>query len=122
MAYQPAPQGRELQQQDKFLKYTMIALVAVLALASAGRMYLVTTLGERVVADLRRETFSHLVSLSPGYFDAAKTGELTSRLTADTTQIKAAARRASTPWRKGRRFMGSGSRAGAAATGGRRRA
>jgi ATP-binding cassette subfamily B protein len=68
----------------------MIALVAVLALASAGRMYLVTTLGERVVADLRRETFSHLVSLSPGYFDAAKTGELTSRLTADTTQIKTA--------------------------------
>jgi ATP-binding cassette subfamily B protein len=68
----------------------MIALVGVLALASAGRMFLVTTLGERVVADLRREAFGHLVSLSPEYFDAAKTGELTSRLTADTTQLKTA--------------------------------
>jgi len=68
----------------------MIAIVAVLALASAARFYLVTTLGERIVADLREEVFGHLVSLSPGYFDAAKTGELTSRLTADTTQIKAA--------------------------------
>jgi ATP-binding cassette subfamily B protein len=68
----------------------MIALVGVLALASAGRMYLVTSLGERVVADLRREVFGHLVSLSPGYFDVAKTGELTSRLAADTTQLKTA--------------------------------
>jgi ATP-binding cassette subfamily B protein len=68
----------------------MIAIVAVLALASAARFYLVTTLGERIVADLREEVFSHLVSLSLAYFDAAKTGELISRLTADTTQIKAA--------------------------------
>ena len=68
----------------------MIGIVAVLALASAARFYLVTTLGERIVADLREEVFGHLVSLSPGYFDEAKTGELTSRLTADTTQIKAA--------------------------------
>jgi len=43
-----------------------------------------------VVADLREGVFSHLVSLSLAYFDAAKTGELISRLTADTTQIKAA--------------------------------
>ena len=68
----------------------MIAVVAVLALASAARFYLVTTLGERVVADLRGEVFGHLVSLSTAYFDEAKTGELISRLTADTTQIKAA--------------------------------
>ena len=68
----------------------MIAIVAVLALASAARFYLVTTLGERIVADLREEVFSHLVSLSLAYFDAAKTGELISRLTADTTQLKAA--------------------------------
>src|SRR5262249_25124666 len=57
----------------------MIAIVAVLALASAARFYLVTTLGERIVADLREEVFSHLVSLSLAYFDAAKTGELISR-------------------------------------------
>ncbi|HEY7664126.1 MAG TPA: ABC transporter transmembrane domain-containing protein [Xanthobacteraceae bacterium] len=68
----------------------MIGIVAVLALASAARFYLVTTLGERIVADLREEVFGHLVSLSPAYFDAAKSGELISRLTADTTQIKAA--------------------------------
>jgi ATP-binding cassette, subfamily B, bacterial len=68
----------------------MIAIVAVLALASAARFYLVTTLGERIVADLREEVFGHVVSLSPAYFDAAKSGELISRLTADTTQIKAA--------------------------------
>jgi ATP-binding cassette subfamily B protein len=68
----------------------MIAVAAVLAFASAARYYLVTTLGERIVADLREGVFSHLVSLSLGYFDAAKTGELISRLTADTTQIKAA--------------------------------
>ena len=68
----------------------MIAIVAVLALASASRFYLVTTLGERIVADLREDVFGHLVSLSPAYFDEAKTGELISRLTADTTQIKAA--------------------------------
>jgi ATP-binding cassette, subfamily B, bacterial len=68
----------------------MIAIVAVLALASASRFYLVTTLGERIVADLREDVFGHLISLSPAYFDEAKTGELISRLTADTTQIKAA--------------------------------
>ncbi|HEY6995360.1 MAG TPA: ABC transporter transmembrane domain-containing protein [Xanthobacteraceae bacterium] len=68
----------------------MIAIVAGLALSSAARFYLVTTLGERIVADLREDVFGHLVSLSTAYFDAAKTGELISRLTADTTQIKAA--------------------------------
>jgi ATP-binding cassette subfamily B protein len=68
----------------------MIAVAAVLALSSAARFYLVTTIGERIVADLREEVFGHLVSLSPAYFDQAKTGELISRLTADTTQIKAA--------------------------------
>ena len=68
----------------------MIAVVAVLAIASASRYYLVTTLGERVVADLRSAVFSHLTALSAPFFDTAKTGELISRLTADTTQIKSA--------------------------------
>jgi ATP-binding cassette subfamily B protein len=68
----------------------MIAVVAVLAVASASRYYLVTTLGERVVADLRAAVFDHLTILAAPFFDTAKTGELTSRLTADTTQIKAA--------------------------------
>ena len=68
----------------------MLAVVAVLAVASASRYYLVTTLGERVVADLRAAVFGHLVALSAPFFDTARTGELTSRLTADTTQIKSA--------------------------------
>ncbi len=68
----------------------MIAVVAVLAAASALRYYFVTILGERVVADVRAAVFDHLTSLSPAFFDAARTGELTSRLTADTTQIKSA--------------------------------
>src|SRR3954469_10625684 len=69
----------------------MIAVVAVLAGASAARFYLVMTIGERVVADLRRDVFAHLISLSPSFFDEARSGELISRLTADTTQIKSAA-------------------------------
>jgi ATP-binding cassette, subfamily B, bacterial len=69
----------------------MIAIVAVLALASASRYYFVMTIGERIVADLRRDVFAHLISLSPSFFDSARSGELISRLTADTTQIKSAA-------------------------------
>src|SRR6202012_5168590 len=69
----------------------MVAVVAVLALASASRYYLVMTLGERIVADIRRDVFAHLISLSPAFFDSARSGELVSRLTADTTQIKSAA-------------------------------
>ncbi len=68
----------------------MIAVAAVLAGASAARYYLVTTLGERIVADLRSQLFTHLSVLSPAFFDRAQSGELLSRLTADTTQIKAA--------------------------------
>jgi ATP-binding cassette, subfamily B, bacterial len=69
----------------------MIGVAAVLAVASACRYFLVTTLGERVVADLRGDVFAHLTSLSSAFFDEARTGEVISRLTADTTQIKAAA-------------------------------
>jgi ATP-binding cassette subfamily B protein len=68
----------------------MIAVAGVLAVASAARYYLVITLGERIVADLRSAVFNHLTSLSVAYFDQTKTGEILSRLTADTTQIKSA--------------------------------
>ena len=67
----------------------MIGVVAVLALASGARYYLVMTLGERVVADLRADLFSHLSRLDPSFFDAEKTGDIASRLSADTTQLKA---------------------------------
>jgi ATP-binding cassette, subfamily B, bacterial len=68
----------------------MVGVALVLAAASASRYYLVMTLGERVVADVRTAVFAHLTELSPLFFDTAKTGEIMSRLTADTTQVKAA--------------------------------
>ena len=67
----------------------LIGVVAVLALASGARYYLVMTLGERVVADLRGDLFAHMTRLDPSFFDAEKTGEIVSRLSADTTQLKA---------------------------------
>ncbi len=82
-----APDGADLV--DSYFA-VMIAVVAVLAAASALRYYLVTTLGERIITDLRDRVFVHLTSLSPSFFDRAQTGEMLSRLTADTTQIKAA--------------------------------
>jgi len=68
----------------------LIGVVGVLALASAFRYYLVITLGERVVADLRAAVFRHLTRLDPAFFDQAQSGEIVSRLTADTTQVKSA--------------------------------
>ncbi|WAC28912.1 ABC transporter transmembrane domain-containing protein [Ancylobacter sp. SL191] len=68
----------------------MIGVVAVLAVASSARYYLVMTLGERIVADLRSQVFAHLLTLDGRFYDQAKSGELISRLTADTTQIKSA--------------------------------
>jgi ATP-binding cassette subfamily B protein len=68
----------------------LIGVVGVLALASAMRYYLVITLGERVVADLRAAVFRHLTRLDPGFFDRTQSGEIVSRLTADTTQVKSA--------------------------------
>ena len=68
----------------------LIALAGMLAAASAARYYFVITLGERVVSDLRLAVFAHVCRLSPGFFDAVQSGEIVSRLTADTTQIKSA--------------------------------
>ncbi|MFG1393345.1 ABC transporter transmembrane domain-containing protein [Xanthobacter agilis] len=74
---------------DRYFE-VLVVVVAVLAAASAARYYLVTTLGERVVSDLRTAVFARLVTLDGAFYDTARSGELTSRLTADTTQIKAA--------------------------------
>lgn len=71
--------------------FGMLVLVSgALAIASAMRFYLVTTLGERVVADIRSSVFSHVIGLSASFFDKTQSGEVVSRLTADTTQIKSA--------------------------------
>ena len=66
----------------------MLAVGLVLACASAARFYFVSRLGERVVADLRTAVFRRLLSLSADFFDTMHAGEITSRLTADTTVIK----------------------------------
>lgn len=69
--------------------FAMLMLLAlVLAAASALRYYSTINLGERVIADLRRDVFSHLLALSPAFYDRSDSGELLSRLTADTAQIK----------------------------------
>ncbi|MBV2185498.1 MAG: ATP-binding cassette domain-containing protein [Rhizobium sp.] len=71
--------------------FLMMAVLAVLlAIASAMRYYFVITIGERVVSDLRRDVFAHVTKLSPAFFDVNQSGEIVSRLTADTTQIKSA--------------------------------
>lgn len=74
-------------------RYFMMLIVigALLAVASGARFYFVNWLGERVVADLRADVFAHLARLGPAFFEKTHSGELMSRLTADTTQIKAAA-------------------------------
>jgi ATP-binding cassette subfamily B protein len=70
---------------------TLIGIGLVIALASPARYYFVNWIGERVVADLRTKVFAHLATLGPAYFDRSHSGEMMSRLTADTTQIKAVA-------------------------------
>ena len=68
----------------------MIAVVLILAASSAIRFYYVMWLGEKIVADVRDTLFEHLLKLSPAFYESQKTGEVISRLTADTTQIKSA--------------------------------
>jgi ATP-binding cassette subfamily B protein len=74
-------------------QYFMMLIVIgfVLAVASASRFYLVNWIGERVVADLRADVFAHLTRLGPDFYERTHSGEVMSRLTADTTQVKAVA-------------------------------
>ena len=67
----------------------MFAVVAALALATAGRFYLVSWLGERVAADLRRDTFARVIGLSAEFFETARTGDILSRMTADVAVLQA---------------------------------
>ena len=72
--------------------FAMLVVIGfILAVASAARFYYVNWLGERVVADLRSDIFRHVATLGPAFFERAHSGELMSRLTADTTQMKAVA-------------------------------
>lgn len=70
---------------DYFLAFLGIA--ALLAVGTGTRYYLVTRLGERVVADIRRALFDRVTEMSPAFFEKTMTGEVISRLTTDTTLI-----------------------------------
>ena len=66
----------------------LIGIAALLGVASAMRFFFVSWIGERVVADLREAVYAHVLKLSPAFFEVTRTGEVLSRLTADTTLIK----------------------------------
>jgi ATP-binding cassette subfamily B protein len=67
----------------------MFLVVAALAVATYARFYLVSWLGERTAADLRRDVFNHVIGLSPSYFETARTGDVLSRMTADISLLQA---------------------------------
>ena len=79
--------GENAQFVDQYFSVMRLEL-SVLAVSSAGRYYCVTWIGERVTADVRDAVFSHLLKLSPAFYDEAQSGEVLARLTADTTQVK----------------------------------
>ena len=72
---------------DKYF-LALFAVAMALGLFSAIRFYLVTWLGERVVADIRGAVYRHVIRLDPTFFEITKTGEILSRLTTDTTLIQ----------------------------------
>ena len=66
----------------------LLGIIVMLALATYGRFYLVSWVGEKVVADIRRDVFNHVLRLSPAFFEVTRTGEVLSRLTTDTTLLQ----------------------------------
>jgi ATP-binding cassette subfamily B protein len=66
----------------------IIGVAIVMAAATWCRFYLMMTTGERVVTDIRRAVYGHLLALEPAFFEATRTGEVISRLTSDTTQLQ----------------------------------
>lgn len=77
---------------DHVTEYGLIALgvAAIMAFATAVRFYMVSSVGERVLTDLRRQVFDHLLTLDSSFFDLHRVGELTSRLNGDVATIRAA--------------------------------
>ena len=67
----------------------MFGVVAALAAATFTRFYLISWLGERVAADLRRDVFDRVISLSPAFFETARTGDILTRLTSDISVLQA---------------------------------
>ena len=73
---------------DRFF-LALIGVAGLLALATAARFSLVSLLGERVMADLRRAVFAHVARMSPGFYERIMTAEVLTRLTTDTAVIQA---------------------------------
>lgn len=78
--------GSEQQLRNAIL--TMIGLISLLAIGTFSRFYLMSWLGERVSADIRRAVFDRIVTLHPSYFEENRSGELMSRLTTDTALLQ----------------------------------
>jgi ATP-binding cassette subfamily B protein len=79
------------QGRPDILNYALASLLAVavvLAIASGARFYLVSWLGERVVGDLRRDLFAHVVRLGPAWFEVKRSGDVMSRISADAQLIE----------------------------------
>jgi ATP-binding cassette, subfamily B, bacterial len=79
------------QGRPDILNYALASLIAVavvLAIASGARFYLVSWLGERVVGDLRRDLFAHVVRLGPAWFEIKRSGDVMSRISADAQLIE----------------------------------
>ena len=72
---------------DKAL-LVLLGVVILLAIATYARFYLISWVGERVVADIRKKVFDHIIRLDPGFFEITRTGEVLSRLTTDTTLLQ----------------------------------
>jgi len=68
--------------------WSFLSVVILLSLGTFSRFYLVTWLGERVTADIRKAVFNHLITLEPNYFETNRSGELMSRLTTDTSVLQ----------------------------------
>lgn len=83
-------QGLATQSPENLAKAIGLFFVLVLGLAfgSFARFYLVSWIGERVVADIRKKVFNHLIDLHPGFFEQNRALEIQSRFTADTTVLQ----------------------------------
>ncbi len=68
--------------------FALLGMLVVLGVSTYTRYYLITWVGERFVADIRRTVFNHILTLSPSFFDRTRTGEVISRLTNDTTVVE----------------------------------
>lgn len=69
----------------------LFVLAGILGVFAAARSYLVSWLGERVVADLRKRLYAHVINLDPSFFESIRSGEVLSRLTTDTTLVQSIA-------------------------------